>query len=124
MGYEEEEERGLLTRPTRRVRGGGGGGRIRGEESAQIFQEARQTRCRVAPARRTLQTFFSCANSHTACATLPWQDFFLEVRGCGVAFDGVQVVKSGGNAKGAGCVCVLDDGRVTFFNQPPLEIIF
>ena len=40
-----------------------------------------------------------------------------------MAFDGVQVVKSDGSAKGAGCVCVLDDGRATFFNQPPLQIV-
>ena len=72
----------------------------------------------------TLQTFGTAANTHTACATYLRQAYFLEVRGCGVAFDGVQVVKSGGKAKGAGCVCVLDDGRVTFFNQPPLKIVF
>jgi len=52
--------------------------------------------------------------------------FFLQVQNCGVIFDGVIVKKSSGTppAKGAGCVCVLDDGRVTFFNQPRIEYVF
>jgi len=52
------------------------------------------------------------------------QTFFLEVASCGVVFDGVVVKKSSGTAKNAGCVCVIDDGRVTFFNQPPMKLMF
>ena len=52
------------------------------------------------------------------------QTFFLEVASCGVVFDGVGVKKSSGTAKNAGCVCVIDDGRVTFFNQPPMKLMF
>lgn len=51
------------------------------------------------------------------------QTYFLEVASCGVVFDGVVVKKSSGTAKNAGCVCVVDDGRVTFFNQPPFKLL-
>ena len=57
------------------------------------------------------------------------ETYFLEVKSCGVCFDGVVVKKSKGvgarsPAKNAGCVSVLDDGRVTFFNQPKIEFTF
>ena len=52
------------------------------------------------------------------------QGFFLEVQSCGLVFDGVTVQKADGIVKNAGCVCVLEDGRVTFFNQPPFKLIF
>ena len=57
------------------------------------------------------------------------ETYFLEVKSCGVCFDGVVVKKCKGvgarsPAKNAGCVSVLDDGRVTFFNQPKIEFTF
>ena len=82
------------------------------ERAVNMFEDSRE------PPRPCVRPL---THAHTRAMRL--QTYFLEVASCGVVFDGVVVKKSSGTAKGAGCVCVVDDGRVTFFNQPPFKLL-